>query len=377
MRIAILSDIHANHLALRAALADADHRGAEKYWFLGDLIGYGPSPVEAVQWLMGELDDFLAPEAWVMGNHDAMLADLLLQGETGVSEDLLQDRIFQRHSYLPPNLTLPNDLDALDGDLRAIEFAVQERNRAGQELGRILYHGKCRGEFLSPLDWQALNGVAPLIALELNRRELADDAHIDAFWKDAFTLSRVSPHVIQLDGLDCVLVHSGQVSNLFRYIYSWQHDFLLPAEFRYLHGQAADRALPRVQFFGHTHVPTLVKARPGQRDGEFILEEKYILPGETFSLVSEADTPWLALVNPGSVGQPRDLDPRAAYAILDSKAQTITFHRVRYDHQEIYRLLNLNYYPGKLRNQILSAEPTSGTPEDWRRHYLRAREVIA
>ncbi len=36
-------------------------------------------------------------------------------------------------------------------------------------------------------------------------------------------------------------------------------------------------------------------------------------------------------INPGSVGQPRDYDPRAAYAILDTDAGTIRFHRVEYD----------------------------------------------
>lgn len=35
-------------------------------------------------------------------------------------------------------------------------------------------------------------------------------------------------------------------------------------------------------------------------------------------------------MNPGSVGQPRDYDPRAAYALFDAEAQTISFHRVAY-----------------------------------------------
>jgi diadenosine tetraphosphatase ApaH/serine/threonine PP2A family protein phosphatase len=37
------------------------------------------------------------------------------------------------------------------------------------------------------------------------------------------------------------------------------------------------------------------------------------------------------IVNPGSVGQPRNQDPRACYAILDLEARTIRFHRVAYD----------------------------------------------
>ncbi len=41
---------------------------------------------------------------------------------------------------------------------------------------------------------------------------------------------------------------------------------------------------------------------------------------------------WLATV--GSVGQPRDGDPRAAYAFLDTRSKQLTFHRIDYDHTE-------------------------------------------
>ena len=37
------------------------------------------------------------------------------------------------------------------------------------------------------------------------------------------------------------------------------------------------------------------------------------------------------MVNPGAVGQPRDGDPRAAYAVYDSTARTLTLARVEYD----------------------------------------------
>ncbi len=38
----------------------------------------------------------------------------------------------------------------------------------------------------------------------------------------------------------------------------------------------------------------------------------------------------LYMINPGSVGQPRDGDSRAAYALFDSEANTVTLRRVRY-----------------------------------------------
>jgi len=37
------------------------------------------------------------------------------------------------------------------------------------------------------------------------------------------------------------------------------------------------------------------------------------------------------MINPGSIGQPRDGDPRAAFALYDDGRHTVTFHRVPYD----------------------------------------------
>jgi diadenosine tetraphosphatase ApaH/serine/threonine PP2A family protein phosphatase len=71
MRLALLSDIHANIQALEACLAHAKAQGAEQFAVLGDLVGYGADPVavlDRIQALVGE-------GAWVIkGNHDAMVA---------------------------------------------------------------------------------------------------------------------------------------------------------------------------------------------------------------------------------------------------------------------------------------------------------------
>ena len=45
------------------------------------------------------------------------------------------------------------------------------------------------------------------------------------------------------------------------------------------------------------------------------------------------------VINPGSVGQPRDGDPRASYAVYDSDANTITLHRVEYEIAETQKLM--------------------------------------
>ncbi len=72
---------------------------------------------------------------------------------------------------------------------------------------------------------------------------------------------------------------------------------------------------PRFCFFGHTHLPRIFTA-----DGEEIPE-----PGEWITL------PAAALVNPGSVGQPRDGNPDAAFAVVDLEIPAVRFGRVPYE----------------------------------------------
>lgn len=71
---------------------------------------------------------------------------------------------------------------------------------------------------------------------------------------------------------------------------------------------------------GHTHVPILVAEKEG--DDLFIYVPDY---KETIYL---EDT--RVIINPGSIGQPRDSDPRAAYALLNLEDLTWEFHRVNY-----------------------------------------------
>jgi len=52
-----------------------------------------------------------------------------------------------------------------------------------------------------------------------------------------------------------------------------------------------------------------------------------------------------SLVNPGSVGQPRDGDPRAAYALLDTAVGTVTFYRASYRIDEAQRRIRARGLP--------------------------------
>jgi len=91
----------------------------------------------------------------------------------------------------------------------------------------------------------------------------------------------------------------------------WGYLFTEPEAAEHLGAQETSYSL-----VGHTHVPMAFSHSSQERlaDGASLA-----LGGSRF------------VANPGSVGQPRDGDPRAAYAVIDTDARRIDFHRVAYD----------------------------------------------
>lgn len=87
--------------------------------------------------------------------------------------------------------------------------------------------------------------------------------------------------------------------------------------------RALDAASRPVCFFGHTHLPVVYR-RNGHADAGFIphVEE------DALQVSLSADARYL--VNPGSVGQPRDGDARAAFAVYDADLRVLTLRRVPY-----------------------------------------------
>ncbi len=71
---------------------------------------------------------------------------------------------------------------------------------------------------------------------------------------------------------------------------------------------------------GHTHLPMVFRLTDDGMTGE------WARPGQVVSLAGER-----LVLNPGGVGQPRDGDPRACYAIYDTDESTVEFRRVAYD----------------------------------------------
>ena len=69
MKLALLSDIHANLLALQACMAHARLQGAHRFAVLGDSVGYGPQPAQVLE----TVRELAAAGAIVLqGNHDAL-----------------------------------------------------------------------------------------------------------------------------------------------------------------------------------------------------------------------------------------------------------------------------------------------------------------
>ena len=217
MRIAVISDVHANLFALDAVLG---HVGSvDAIWHLGDIVGYGPEPDAVVERLAG------AKAVGVRGNHDSAASG-------------------------------GNEIDWFNADARA---AMEWTRRT-----------------------IASSTVAWLSALPLRREEAG------------FTLAHGSP----LDP-------------------TWEYVTTTGAARDNLNAISTEHGLN-----GHTHVP-IAFSLDGEETGRFSPTE-----GAATDLALDGAR---LLLNPGSVGQPRDGDPRSSYLLLDLGTRRAHWHRVAYD----------------------------------------------
>ena len=224
MRLALLSDLHANLRAFQACVAHARAQGATQFAVLGDIVGYGAEPAQVVDAVRA-----LAAEGAVVlkGNHD----ELAVSGASG---------------------------DTMEA------------------AGAAWTHAQLDG---------------------------AQRAYLDALPLDA------------LAG-DTLLVHATADEPA-----AWHYADNVPRVQRSLEAAAA-RGARRV-FVGHVHAQRLYFE--GMRGAPTAFDPT---PGVAIPLAPHRR--WLATV--GSVGQPRDGDARAMYAIFDAAGSRLTFHRVPYDH---------------------------------------------
>ncbi len=96
-------------------------------------------------------------------------------------------------------------------------------------------------------------------------------------------------------------------------------------------------------FVGHTHAPALFQEESSTHKFEISIP----VAGETIEIENER-----LIVNPGSVGQPRDGDPWAAYMIFDEDERVLEYHRIPYDIELTQRLLMENGLPESLISRL-------------------------
>lgn len=101
-----------------------------------------------------------------------------------------------------------------------------------------------------------------------------------------------------------------------------------------------------LSFFGHTHL-----------QGGFQLHRNGVIrlrgpAADEAALTVELEHGSAYLVNPGSVGQPRDGDPRAAYSVYSPADRTVTYRRVRYDVDEAQRRIREAGLPESLAERL-------------------------
>ncbi|HWM63795.1 MAG TPA: metallophosphoesterase family protein [Solirubrobacterales bacterium] len=221
MRVAAITDIHANLPALEAVLASIEAVGVEEIWCLGDVVGYGAEPDACADLVRDRC------ALCLVGNHD--LAVLGALDVSAFSEAAAVAVSWTREHVSEPTLEL----------LRELEPS--------------------------------------------NRRE-------------GISLSHASPR-----------------DPVWEYVLSpEQADACLDAQ------------PERIGLIGHSHV-SLFFVRPVEPERG----EVHGAQASDDTLLDLGSGSWL--VNPGSVGQPRDGDPRAAWLELDTEALTARFHRVGYD----------------------------------------------
>lgn len=93
--------------------------------------------------------------------------------------------------------------------------------------------------------------------------------------------------------------------------------------------------VPLISFVGHTHIPWFFSVKSGwkERNQSAIDYGKELCLKESFYVI-----------NPGSVGNPRDGDTRLSYLVLDTEESTVTFHRLTYDKDTVIQaLVNKNF----------------------------------
>lgn len=98
-----------------------------------------------------------------------------------------------------------------------------------------------------------------------------------------------------------------------------------------------------VCLIGHTHIPSVFQF---EDDEDHSISLEHLFPDDVFY------TNRKMIINPGSVGQPRDHDPRAAFIIYDDEKELWTFHRIDYDIESVQRRIRSSGLPHRHASRL-------------------------
>ena len=216
-----------------------------------------------------------------------------------------------------------SDIHANSTALEAALAAVQGRWERSICLGDMVGYGPDPNEVVDRV--RGLQAVAIRGNHDKAACGLADAEDFNPVAKTAanWTRDRLRP-----DNLEYLLrLPQGPLSaNGMAIVHGALHD---EDEYVFAPAQALDGLLESpssVTFFGHTHF----QGGFSYRDNKMEVIQLRPEPGISFAALRvEADTRYL--LNPGSIGQPRDGDPRAAFAVADLDHHVVEFWRVPYD----------------------------------------------
>ena len=234
-------------------------------------------------------------------------------------------------------------LSDIHSNLEALEAVIEDAQRRGGFdviwcLGDTVGYGPDPGPCLNVLRRYALLAVAGNHDFAAVGKMGVEDFNYAAKAAVHYTTSKLASEESDfLAGLPLVAL-----TEPFTLVHGTLRDPLL----EYLLDQETAQATlemltTRFCLVGHSHLAFLYQAYQSPAEFlDFTVDEDYSLVGE----------PWI--INPGSVGQPRDRDPRPSYALYDSQKGTIERHRVVYDIQATQEKMRLAKLPQYLIERI-------------------------
>jgi diadenosine tetraphosphatase ApaH/serine/threonine PP2A family protein phosphatase len=222
-----------------------------------------------------------------------------------------------------------HDLVVNLGDVVGYGASPNEVSERSRGLGKFFVRGNHDKAAAAVSDLAEFNPLAGLAALWTRAQLTAENMD----W-----LRTLPPGPIQIDGLSGAQFVHGSPLDEDEYLVT-PHDALEPL---------LTAAVP-VTFFGHTHLQGCFLSN-GISTEFFRPPYQTVGQPETAAIPLREDARYL--VNPGSVGQPRDGDWRAAFALFDSDTRIVTFYRVPYNLKEAQDRIMAANLPQRLATRL-------------------------